>query len=811
MMKRVFAASRHRSARPHHAGSTTSTRHAAFRARARAAAGSALATLALGVALHPAPLTAQTTGTITGVVRARITQQPLDAATLQLEGTTQGATTDAAGRFRIPNVAPGTYRVRATRIGYRAALTGDVLVSARRSTEIAFDLDDAPAQIQGTQIVAAAFARSPEVPTTSYRLSYEEVRRSPGAIGDVNRLIQALPGMITASDQRNDIIARGGSPVENITLVDNIEIPNLNHYAAQNSSGGPITMLNNELLQDVTFLAGGFPSRVGNRLSAILDLTLREGNRERRESETDISFAGAGLITEGPLGARNGGRANGSYILSGRRSYLDLLAGPFGLPAIPNYWNWQGKATYDLGVRDRVSLLALGGIDDITFNVDTTDLDEPSLEGTAQRGWRAAHGGTWRHLFGGGYGLLTLSDFRAGFRVTVRDRELDDQLTFRNRSLESEQTVKYDLMHRVGVLGELSTGVSWKRMTADLAIDQPLGAANPLSANAARVDTLALDRTITTSITSGFAQLSRDVALGARSLTITAGVRAEHFDFFGATRWSPRGGVVLHVTPSIDVSASAGRYFQQVPLVYAAAVPSNASLAPMRADHLVGGVAWTPRADLRLSIEAFAKSYADYPVAVEYPTLSLANTGDVFGVGGLLFPMTSRGTGRAEGIELFAQKKFAGAWYGQASGTWSRTRHRALDGVSRRGAFDVPFTGTAIIGRKIGNTWEWSSRFSYATGRPYTPPLVAPSVAQNRLVLDLARVNAERTVPYARWDARVDRRFRLAGRSATTYLEIQNLLNRENVFQFVWNPKRRELAALNQIAFLPVGGFNLEF
>jgi hypothetical protein len=766
----------------------------------------------IALTLLAVPLAAQSTGAIVGTVRARTTQQPIDAATLVIEGTSLGGTTDASGHFRIANVAPGTYRVRAARIGFRPAVVGDVVVSPRRSTDASFDLEEAAAQLQGAQVVASAFAKSPEVPTTSYRLSYEEVRRSPGAIGDVNRLIQALPGMVTASDQRNDIIARGGSPVENITLVDNVEIPNLNHFAAQNTSGGPVTMLNNELLQDVTFLAGGFPARVGNRLSAVLDLTLREGNRDRRESEADISFAGAGLITEGPIGRSAGGaRAPGSYIVSARRSYLDFLAGPFGLTAIPNFWNWQGKAVYDLGVKDRVSLLALGGIDDITFRVDTTDLDDPSLEGVAQRGWRAASGASWRHLFGQGYSLLTVSDFRANFRVDVRDRQLADQLTFRNRSLESEQTVKLDVVHRAGVLGELSTGLAWKRLGADFVLAQPLGAENPLSADPRRVDALAVDRTVGTSITSGFAQLSRDIPLGARSVTVTGGVRVEHFDFFDATRASPRAGLVLHLTPSWDLSASAGRYFQQVPLVYAAAVASNASLTPMRADHLVGGVAWTPRSDVRLSAEAFVKAYADYPVAVQYPTLSLANTGDVFGIGGLLFPMTSRGTGRAEGVELFAQKKFTGGWYGQVSSTWSRTRHSALDGVRRRGAFDVPYTGTAIVGWKRGTRWEYSSRFTYASGRPFTPVLEPAATSQNRLVLDLDRVNASRTSAYARWDMRADRRFRLLGREATTYLEIQNLLNRANVQQFTWNPKRRALAAVDQIAFLPVGGLNIEF
>lgn len=768
-------------------------------ARAFATAAFLLATLVPGARAADAP----GTGTLRGAVVDRTTRQPIAQATVNVMGTALGAVSGDDGRFAIANVPEGTHRVRAWRVDYPAIVLSDLVVTRGRSTEVDFELDLSAIATAEVEVKASGFARAADVPTSNYQLSYEEIRRSPGAIGDVLRLVQSLPGLAMANDQRNDLIARGGSPNENLTLVDNVEVPTLNHFASQGTSGGPISMLNNELVRDANFLAGGFPAEYGGKLSSALDVRLRDGDRERFRSEFDLNAAGAGVLAEGPLGSK------GAWIASVRQGYLDLLADSFGLAAIPYFTNWQLKGTLEPGKRDKLWLVGLGSRDNIHLVPDLADLEDPNPDDVDVKGWRQVTGLNWQRLMGkNGWGTLGLSDAYGTYDVTARLGELNGALGFRNASREGTSTIKYDFSLRTDRLGDWRVGAEGKRDRARLEIEQPFGTQNPTSTDTARTAPVFLDRNIAGWTVGAHAQSSWRLTHRA---TLTLGARADRFELIEASTLSPRAGLTVHVTPQWDANVSVGRYHQMPSLVVIESHPTNRDLAPMRADHVVAGLQYLPRPDLRVTLEAYSKTYDDYPVSTDYPALSLANTGDQYGVYGLVLPYVSRGDGRARGVEFYAQKKLTGRWYGQFSYSYGRTEHRALDGVMRRGSYDQPHATTSILGFKPTPRWELSSRFSYASGRPFTPPLEPASTQQNRYILDMSRVNAVRARDYQRLDLRVDRRTRLAGLNMTWFFEAQNVLNRENVFQYVWNTKTRSLDALDQIHFFPVGGFNLEF
>ncbi|MEZ5064118.1 MAG: TonB-dependent receptor [bacterium] len=755
-----------------------------------------------GLLVTSTPAAAETgTGRVTGRLVEASTGRAVAGALVEVLETDRATRTDDLGAFVLEAVPVGVHQIRATPVGLPPTTRSDVLVSEGRTTTLRIEAA-AGSRLETVDVVASEFRTESDNVTTSVTLNYEEIRRSPGAIGDVSRLVQSLPGVVNANDQRNDIVARGGSPVENLTLVDGIEVPNLNHFAAQSTSGGPISMLNNELIEDATFLAGGYGARYGNRLSSVLDIALREGSRERFESEIDVSIAGAGLIAEGPIA-----EGQGAWVVSARQSYLALLAGPFGLEAIPYTTNYQGKVTYDVTPSQQIEVLSIGGRDNIEFEVDATDLEDPLTENIDARGWRMVNGAAWNHYVGErGTGRLVLSDSYATFDTDIHDDTLGGALTYRNRSVEGETTLGYDLEYDLRDSFHVRAGTSAKAFRTSLDLEQPYGQQNPFSTDTTRVNAVAIDRADHEWLGSSYLQLSR--SFGSR-VELTGGARVDRFGYRDATRLGPRAGATLRIGGGLDFVASAGRYYQQPPLVFVYADPLNAELDPIRADHYVAGFAYNPREDLRITLEAYLKRYADYPVSTEYPAFSLANSGDVYGVAGLLFPMTSAGEGRSHGVELYIRKKLARSLYGQVSYTWSRTEHKALDGVYRRGSFDSPHTATVIAGYKFGSRWELSSRVSGASGRPYTPP--APeSVEQNRYILDLDRLNAERARNYFRLDLRGDYRFRVGPSNVTMFFEIQNVTDRENVFLYLWNRKTRSLDSQNQIGFLPVFGMNVE-
>jgi hypothetical protein len=744
------------------------------------------------------------TGELVGTVIQTSNRQPIPSANIVLVRTTMGTASGIDGRFSLSGIPVGTYTVRISCVGFRTLNVTDVTIGTGRATQVNVALDEQPVELSDEVVSRGSYFAAPrEITTSNYRMNYEEIRRSAGGLGDVSRLIQSMPGIVSPSDQRNDLVVRGGSPSENLTIVDNIEVPNLNHFAAQGASGGPIGMLNTEFINQADFLAGGFPAQYGNRLSSVLDVQLREGNRDRFSGDVDLGLAGVGGLLEGPIGKA------GSWMAAARRSYLDLLAPAFGLTAVPHYSNYQAKVVYELNQEHKLWLVGLGGIDRIHFDVHPDDLDDPSLMDVESSGWRTITGVNWQWLWGkAGYGTLSISDALNEYHQDVYDEQFGNRQVFYNESKEGETTLKYDAAVEVKGLGQISTGVTGKFLRNTFTLRQPFGRRNPFSADSTRVDTTNIDGEYSTTVFGAYLQLARTLF---EKLTVTAGIRYDRYAYLPVGRTSPRLGFAFEVMPEFTVSGSCGVFYQMPPLFLLYAVPSNAGLVPMRATHYVAGLSYLPSPDVKVSIEGYAKDYDDYPVSTEYPAFSLASTGDEYAVADRLIPMISTGSGKSRGMEFFVQKKLTQDLYGQISYSLSETRHKALDGVERDGGFDIPDVFSVVGGYRINEAWEISAKFTYAAGRPYTPPLEAESRAQNRYILDLTRVNAERSPAYHRLDIRADFRSYFSGWNLVAYVEVENVYNRKNIYQYVWNPKKRALDQLKQIGFFPFGGFKVEF
>jgi len=744
------------------------------------------------------------TGVLTGRVIERATQAPLPGVNILLLDTKIGGTTGKDGRFRIAGIPVGTYRARFTFIGYRTHIESDLIIATAHARQLLIQLEEEALELEGTVEVTASYFHAPREQTTSiYGMNYEEIRRQPGAAGDVSRMIQTMPGVVPSNDQRNDLIVRGGAPSENLTLVDNVEVPNISHFGTQGATGGPINMLSAEFIREANFSAGGFPARYGGRLSSVLDISLREGSREQLAGTFDLGMAGAGLIVEGPIGT------SGSWMASARKSYLDLIFDSFGLTAIPNYSSYQAKGVYDLAPSHRISVISLGGIDDIQFEPDYEDTEDPEVLDIRSSGWRTTTGATWRWLWDeAGYGMLTVSDTYSFYEQDARDPRLPGSpLQFRNESAEGETIVKYDALRHFRGFGDVSAGVSHRFVRADYDIFSGVDS-GPFVQDSAGIPRPDLINRVTTDRSAAYLQ----AAISPLPRTdLTLGVRWDRFGFTDEQTVSPRAAIRWQFIDAMTLSASWGRFAQQPALIFLNGHPSNRDLLPMRADHYILGWAWYPLPDLKLSVEGYRKNYHDYPVSVEFPQVSLANDGDSYTINGRLIPMTSAGEGWSEGLEFFLQKKLSSGLYGQVSYTLSRARHQALDGVQRPGSFDIPHVLYLVGGYRLNEEWEVSTKFSYATGRPRTPLLQPDSYEQNRWVLDMSRLNSARMPDYHRLDLRIDNRQNFSGWNLVTYFELQNAYGRRNIFTYLWNEKTRSEEPVYQTGMFFVGGIKVEF
>jgi hypothetical protein len=374
-------------------------------------------------------------------------------------------------------------------------------------------------------------------------------------------------------------------------------------------------------------------------------------------------------------------------------------------------------------------------------------------------------------------------------------------------SREGETTIKYDLTVHVPFFDTVQAGGSFKVFRIDYTAESPYGNDTPYSP-VAGIDAFSLDTRFRSYQTGAYVQASKQVA---SRVGVTLGGRVDHYDVLSQARFSPRAGINVRLTNTLSWSASAGSYYQQPAFLFVSAFPQNASLVPWRANHYVTGLAWSPDASLRVTAEAYRKTYRDYPVASDLPTVSLANIGDTFDVREILFPLASEGEGHSEGVEFFVEKRLTAKLYGQGNLSLSRTRHAGLDRVLRPGSFDYPFVFNLVGGYRLSPTWELSARLSFLSGRPFTPYDQAASTAQRRGVYDLTRVNAERAPDYGRVDIRVDRTFTIARQPLNVFAGVQNVTNRRNFASYSWNRRTNTEQFGEQQGIFPILGFDWRF
>jgi hypothetical protein len=738
-----------------------------------------------------------------------------------LEGSDRCAQSGAGGAFRFSDLRAGTYTFVVSAPGRPPVRLEGVEIRAGLESRVEITLPRIEAVQQSITVTEAVFSVPEEVKNSAFLVQPNEILKSAGALQDISRYLQTLPGVLVGSnDFRNDIIVRGGSPVENLFVVDNIEVPNINSFANFASAGGTVSILDPALIADTTFLTGGYPAPYINRASSVLQITQREGARDRVQGRATLGFAGAGGVLEGPI---NQGR--GSWVVSARRSFLDFFTDDIGIGGVPVNYSINAKVVYDLSPRDRIWAANLSGWDDIRLGARESSTGDEELDNLdiRYRGTRAATGLNWQRLFGArGVGLLGLTHSEATTVSTVRDLvrnglppagvPLPDLIggsptVFDDNSRERETTLKYDLTLAVPFLEKVQAGGAVKVFNLNYRVLSPFGSDTPYS-EIPDVYPFSLNRGFRASQSSGYFQASRQ--LGSR-VNLTFGGRVDDYSILNQTRVSPRAGVSVRMTQKLSWRASFGTYYQQPLFLFLAAFPETQSMLPLRADHFVTGFSYLVSPDFRITLEGYRKNYRDYPVSRDIPQLSFANIGDTFDVREVLLPLTSGGRGRAQGIELFMEKKFNNKWFGQANFALSQARHGGLDGILRPGSFDYPFVANFVGGYRLTPKWELSTRASYLSGRPFTPFNETLSVAQRRGIFDLDRVNAERLPAYVRIDIRLDRTFTVRDKPLLVFLGVQNVVNRQNVAGYTWNRRLNEPQVNDQLGLFPLIGMEWRF
>ncbi len=741
----------------------------------------------------------QYTGSVEGTALDQATRSPLVGANIIVINTSLGAVTDPDGKFVIKNIPIGNYSLQFRMLGYATITKTDIIIRSQRTTTVTGELSEQTVESDQVVVTAGYFHTNDVQPVSITALSAEEIRRAPGSGGDISRVVMGLPSLAKVNDQSNSLIVRGGSPLENAFFLDGIEIQNINHFPTQGATGGPIGMVNIDLIDEVNFAAGGFSASHGDKLSSVLQMSMREGNRENFEGQLDLNVMGFGGVVEGPLDE------HGSFLLSVRRSYLEYLVKMFdiGTTAAPQYGDVQGKIVYDLSPHHKLSLVFLGGDDH--NNPDRTVAEENDMLFYGNQDiYQNAGGIVWRALWSSDF----YSNTSLGVQTTKAQEDFFETNTglpiVKNHSTQTAVSLRNSNRLRLSDVHSLEFGIETKQFmekydNAFGSFTNAVGDSSPASANNNKINASKLGAFIT--------YIVHPFSL----LTFTVGTRADYFSYNDRMTVSPRASLSLALSDVTTFNMSSGMFYQNMPLSLLSQDARNKELRDPYAVHYIAGVDHLLNEETKFTAEIYQKEYYDFPVDPSDPSLFLVD--EMFYRGGLYFShgqLSNSGKARSRGLELTLQKKLAADFYGLASVTLFRTEYQGADGLWRRRVFDNQMIVSVEGGYKPNAEWEFSARWIFAGGTPFTPLDLTRSAAEKRAVLDPARINGERYPAYHSLNVRFDKRFHSEHSNLVVYLSAWNAYNQKNVAVYFWNEKKGKQDTIYQWNLLPIFGVEYE-
>ncbi len=739
-------------------------------------------------------LFAQRTGTIIGTVQDGNTNERLSRVTINLNDTLVSAITDSMGKFKI-TVPVGTYKVSANFIGYATATKYNIVVGTGNPQIVNFDLQPAANNLGDVVIsfsrAKSAIATDLVTPLSVQQLTTEEIKSNPGGNFDVSKVIQTLPGVGISNGvgERNDVIVRGGAPNENVYYLDGIEIPLLNHFQTQGSSGGAQGILNVSFIESLKLTSSAFDARYDNPLASTFVIKQREGNSERVAGNARLSLTESVLTLEGPLSEKT------TFLASARKSYLSLLFSLIDLPIRPDFYDFQYKVVHRFNEKTTLTAIGLGAIDRFNFAAtrESTPENTYTLRSTPYiNQWSYTAGFNLSRKIADGFMNFTLSRnvFDNQLDKFEDDRKEESLRTLSVASQEIENKFRFDINKFVDGW-KLSVGAMAQNVGYNSNLYNKISAARfDASGNQISPEqVLRFNSDLTFWKYGLFLQASKN--LFNDKLLVSGGIRSDINTFTEngdnpLKTVSPRLSFAYHLDANWDISASVGSYFK-IPTYTALGFVkdgafANRNMEYIQSDHYVLGTQFLPRSDLRFTFETFYKRYSNYPVSATNG-ISLANQGAEYGSVGSE-QLLSIGKGETYGFEFFMQQKLINKLFYVASYSWLRSKFSGLDGELVPSSWDSQHLLSLTLGYKLKANWDLGLKYRFAAGSPYTPFDLSSS-QQNYLtlgtgVLDYDRLNTERLKAFSQLDFRVDKRINFRRTSLNLYLDIQNLLKNKN-------------------------------
>ncbi len=726
-----------------------------------------------------------------GVIQGRVynvkNNEPVEFATVAIFGTTIGSISDLDGNFLFTGLEPGYIELRVSSVGFDTYVSEAIQVTNAKKVFIEVPLAEANVQLEEVVVKASPFRKIKESPVSLQRISIEEIEKSPGGNRDISKVIQSFPGVASTPAQRNDVIVRGGGPSENTFYLDGIEIPNINHFATQGASGGPVGIINADFLREVNLYTGAFPANKGNALSSVIDLNQVDGNQEKLNFRGAVGASDLALTLNGPIGK------NTTYILSYRRSYLQFLFQLLELPFLPKYNDYQFKVKTRLNEKSEISLISIGSYDNNNLNLAANETEEQQfILGYIPESfqWSYAIGAVYKHYREKGYGTWVLSrNYLHNEALKYQDNIMQDNFkTLDYNSDEIENKFRYEntSSYNNGLRVNYGVNLEYAKFYAST-FNKVYLAGEPVTLN---------NESFFDMFSWGvFGQASRDFL--SDRLVLSLGLRADANNFNDqmsnlVNQLSPRLSASYQLTTGWYLNFNTGRFYQLPPYTTMGykneegVMVNKSDLTYIRSDHVVAGLEWLPNSESKISLEGFYKKYSNYPFSL-VDSISLASKGADFGLYGNE-PVASVAEGRAFGAEfLYRNRDLFGT-----NLTISYTLVRSETLTSKESLKPLGWIPTTwdnihllnIYGfRKFKGNWQVGFKWRFVGGQPYTPyDYTTSSLVQywdvtNFPALDYNQFNQLRYDSFHQLDLRVDKEWFLSRITLNLYVDVQNVYN----------------------------------
>ena len=636
-------------------------------------------------------------------------------------------------------------------------------------------------------------------------ISRDQIHTTAGAYSDIPRFLQTLPGVMYDTDARNTYLVNGGNPLENIYVVDGVEIPNINHISTANSSGGFVSMIDTDDISSIKLHKMLYGPEYSGALSSVLEIKTRDVEEFGTHGDVSLGYAGADLVLMRPFGNQ------GSTVTEVRKSVVNYVTNDIGIDGVPKYWSILSKNIFGLTQHDTLSVLYLQGDDSLVITPNLLDNQDPGFVNTAYTGNRFTLAATWEHRFSDFTTQRAQVAYSRVKSTTVQNDALTgDSLVDSDTLIDKPATFKYDFTSN-GRRWNIQGGASGEIHGINYQILQPNGFPSPYLLNPAPVDPTNVNRDLNPLDAAAYGELTYHSAQGFQ---LSAGGRIQRFGLNQDRTYNPRASLQTPSFKGAFLYGGAATYSQLAPIPTMLGAAGNQALKPIRVTQEQVGIIEKGDSEARLSLSIYRKLYHDYPVSSQFPTLSQADIVDTFGLPFLYLPMVSSGSGVASGIELEAASDPALRAFVQANLASQHVNHKALDGISRPANFDMPLLANIVAGIRLSHRQRLSTRFGYHTGTPYTPILFEESQAQSRTIYDLSKINTQRGPNYARLDLRYEIDLSVHDHPLEIYVGLDNALNRQNYYQYVFIPHCSECTApyeLTQQGLLVEGGFTYRF